>query len=118
MDQKPRILVVENDDAVRMVIAELLSDDFAVLTASSGLEAFGLLRKNKDVRVVTTSTLRGQIMNGFCLAREIKNNYPRLKVVLVSGGGDVPPRIAECFSAIVHKPFLGYLIPVIQFLLI
>lgn len=117
-EQKPRVLVVENDDVVREFLEELLNDEFSVLVSSSGMEALGLLRQNKDVRVVTTSTLRGQTMNGFCLAREIKNNSPWIKVVLVSGGGEVPPRVAEYFSSIVHKPFLSSLILVIKFLLI
>ena len=70
---RPKVLVVEDNDLVREAICVLLEDDFFVLTASTGSEALIILRQDKEIRVVTTSTLRGQVINGFVLARKIRN---------------------------------------------
>ncbi len=117
---RPKVLVVEDNDLVREAICVLLEDDFFVLTASTGSEALIILRQDKEIRVVTTSTLRGQVINGFVLARKIRNDYHWAKVILVTGAGDVkmPAGIAECFCAVVHKPFLFPLVAKIHFLLI
>ena len=66
-ESRPKVLVVEDNCPVREVIRELLQDEFYVLTASMDSEALMMLRQYKDTVAVTTSTLRGQAVNGFVL---------------------------------------------------
>ncbi len=117
-EQKLKVLVVEDNEPVREVIRALLEEEFYVLTAPTGAEALDILRQHKDVVVVTTSTLRGQLVNGFVLLREIKKRHPRVKVILVTGASapEIPDEIKTLFSAIVYKPFLELLPPVIAVL--
>ena len=100
MSDRIRVLLVEDDEDSREVIAEVLSGEYEVTTAASaeeGLETY--LRDRPDV-VVTDQTLPGA--TGTTLAREVKNIEPSAKVVLVSGYGHVAG--SEICDAVLEKP--------------
>ncbi len=125
-ERRQKVLVVEENYSVQEAIKALLEDEFCVLTASTGSEALVMLQQHEDVRVVTTSTLRGQQVNGFVLAQEIRaqeigsQHVGRKKIILVTGadGLTIPENIRARFNAIVHKPFLSALPQKIRFFMV
>jgi CheY-like chemotaxis protein len=80
-----RILVVDDEEEVREILAETLQDfGYAVLTAASGEEALPLLVSDRGVGMVITD-VRMPGMSGLELADEIRRRWPMVKVVLISG---------------------------------
>lgn len=80
-----RILVVDDEQEVREILAETLEDfGYAVLTAASGEEALPVLVRDRRVAMVITD-VRMPGMSGLELADEIRRRWPAVKVVLISG---------------------------------
>jgi CheY-like chemotaxis protein/anti-sigma regulatory factor (Ser/Thr protein kinase) len=82
------VLVVDDDDRVRAVLADMLqADGHCVLQASSGGESLAMLEAGARVDLVLTDHgMPG--MTGLDLARAIKTRRPHLRVGLVTGWGD------------------------------
>jgi CheY-like chemotaxis protein len=97
---KIKVLLVEDDSDNRELLAEVLQDEFEVLTAPdgpSGLQTF--LEHRPDV-VVTDEALPG--IRGTELARRIKAEAPDARVILVSGYAH-PPGTEYC-DLVLRKP--------------
>lgn len=81
------ILVVEDDQLVRSLVEETLSDGgFEPAVATSGEEAVALLKVDKDKyrALVTDIHLQGQ-MDGWELAQHAREIDPEFSVVYMSG---------------------------------
>lgn len=82
-----RILLVEDEDAVRTFSQRALSNKgYEVLTAASGEGALEILEKNEDKGVdllITDVVMPG--MDGPTLAQRIRQNSPNLKIIFISG---------------------------------
>lgn len=80
-----RILIVEDEVLVRTVIAEAARDaGYRVTEAGAAQAALDFLASGKVVDLVFTDiNLPG--MDGVTLARRIKADHPRVKVILTSG---------------------------------
>lgn len=88
---QPRILVVEDDFIIRMMLVEVLADDgFAVTEADNGKEALALLKSGIDL-VVTDVQLPGPI-NGHELVALARQTIPNLPAIYTSvrGAGGIP----------------------------
>jgi CheY-like chemotaxis protein len=85
-----RILVVDDDPLLVASTAAILEDlGHMVIEASSARHALDALRLGANVDVVITDhAMPG--MSGTELARQIKQNWPTLPVILASGYGDLP----------------------------
>jgi len=104
-----RVLVVDDDRAVRRVIAALLRrQEFDVQEAESAEEALTVLRAVAPPVDLVVSDVRMPGMNGFELALELRTLHPTLPVLLVSGFVDdvaVHQRIEAEGLTLVNKPF-------------
>jgi hypothetical protein len=81
----PRILLVDDEDLVRDVIAEELEDcGYDVLQANEGVLALKLLDAGEAVDVLV-SDLAMPHMDGVALIRAAQNRRPRLPAVLLTG---------------------------------
>jgi CheY-like chemotaxis protein len=95
------ILVVDDDSAVRDMIALLLqSSGYAVSSAINGFDA--LLQFKKKVPVVLISDLNMPQMSGFELLSVVRRRFPQISVIAMSGAyhsGDAVPGgvIADAF---------------------
>jgi CheY-like chemotaxis protein len=79
------ILVVDDDELVRRVVAELLEDsEFSVIEARSGREALDLTRVRPELDLVISDVNMPE-MDGLQLIRELKSIRPSLPVILMSG---------------------------------
>ncbi|REJ74023.1 MAG: PAS domain S-box protein [Acidobacteria bacterium] len=104
-----RILLVEDDDAVRQVAARALrSRGYTVLEAEGGRTALELLETEADeVDLVLTDMVMPE-MGGAKLAEEIARRLPDTPLMLMSGYAD--ERVADLsqrdlFRAVIEKPF-------------
>lgn len=103
-----RVLVVDDEDSVRGVLAEMLiGEGHQVSIASNSEEALRILDSEQiDVVVTDLSMPR---TDGVTLAAEIKSRKPNTRVVLVSGyGGEKAYERAgrnRCIDAALSKPF-------------
>jgi signal transduction histidine kinase/CheY-like chemotaxis protein len=79
------ILVVEDDEEVRLYIVETLAGlGYRVVDAKSGEDALGLLEQHRDLRLLLTDVVMPG-MNGRILADEAQKRLPGLKVLYMTG---------------------------------
>ena len=79
------ILIVEDEDAVRLFGARALKNKgYKVLEASSGEAALDVLRENNDIDVLVTDVVMPG-MDGATLARLVHIERPKIRVILMSG---------------------------------
>jgi len=82
---EPRILVVEDEPLIRFAIAEALRElDVCVVEAATADEAWGYLASGGQADLVFTDHLMPGSMTGGQLAVRISQQYPALKVIVVS----------------------------------
>lgn len=82
-DVKERVLIVDDEETVRNVFAECLSESYACETAESVNEALGYLAEREFSVVITDIIIPG--ISGIELLRKIIENYPYTAVIMVSG---------------------------------
>ena len=107
MADKSRILVVDDEDALRMVLSsELSSSGYDVAIASDGDEAITIVQNKKFDLVLLD--IKMPKVDGFEVLKFIKKNFPAMKVIMLTGFADLKNAIeskkhgAEDF---VSKPY-------------
>ena len=106
MQANPKVLIVEDELLVRFVMAELLADNgFDVFQAGDAVEALLWISDIPDLAaVVSDIEMRGE-MDGAQLAREVRENWPHIPVIVISGRYESPPDLPE------EVPFLPKPVP-------
>ncbi len=107
MSEKRKVLVVDDEDALRTVLSgELTSEGYDVGTAADGDDAISTLQKQTfDLVLLDIKMPR---MNGFEVLKFVKEKHPETKVVMLTGFADLKNAIeskklgAEDF---VSKPY-------------
>ncbi len=83
------VLVCEDDDMIReLVVRYLAKHGFAVIAASDAESALQTLSSREVSIDVLLSDIQMRAMSGIDLARELKQRYPSMKSVLISGHPD------------------------------
>ena len=81
----PKLMIVDDDPEVRVIVAEFLQDfGYQVIQASGGAEALDLLAQTPDLRMMITD-VRMPDMSGIELADLATQRRRDLKVILISG---------------------------------
>ena len=104
-----RILVTEDDDAVRSFVARALTlDGHRIVTAEDGADALETLAREACAFDLLLSDIRMPAMDGIELATKAAPQFPGLPILLMTGYADQRER-AEGLDRIVHdvvqKPF-------------
>jgi CheY-like chemotaxis protein len=100
---KPVILVVEDDELLRLHAAGLLEENgFGVVEAENADAALKLLETRDDVRLLFTDIQMPGSCNGMELARQVHARWPRILLVITSG--QIKPAEAEIPD---HGHFIG-----------
>ena len=105
--ESPRILVVDDDTAVRRVIRVFLQErGYHVRTAAGAEEALELLQNERFDIVVTD--LRLPVSSGLELLEKVRARLPGVRSMLMSGDADVPALVEAVergVDAVLLKPF-------------
>jgi len=88
MGHSPTVLVVDDEENIRMSLTELLRHEFSVLTAGSADSALEIIRKNSDkdnirIDLVLTDISMAK-MNGIELLKNIKKYNSYMEVILIT----------------------------------
>jgi DNA-binding NtrC family response regulator len=88
MAEKNKILVVDDEDALRTVLSsELVTEGYDVQTAADGDEAIADLGKHEyDLILLDIKMHR---VNGFEVLKFVKEKRPKTKVVMLTGFADL-----------------------------
>lgn len=82
---RAKLMIVDDDPAVRIVVAEFLEDfGYDVVQAGGGAEALDLIARTPDLRMLITD-IRMPDMSGIELANLATQRRHDLKVILISG---------------------------------
>ncbi len=102
-----RVLIVDDNPNMASLLSEMLEVfDYESIRAGDGLEAIEKV-ENEDLSLVITD-MRMPKMSGLDLLRKIKQNRPKLPVVVISGyalddeGNNLLSEMADGF---LNKPF-------------
>ncbi|MDH5722463.1 MAG: response regulator [Alphaproteobacteria bacterium] len=105
MSERKRILVVEDNDFVRMQITKFLQDEgYETVESTDGSEALKQISNNIDFAIVD---VRMEPVNGFEFLRIIRGDGIKTPVILVTGD-DNPDILSESaklgVAAVLKKP--------------
>jgi len=84
----PKILIVDDELNMRLVLSAMLKKEgYGVLSASDGIEALELMKK-EAVDVIVTD-LKMPRLDGMGLLEHVVNHYPSLPVIIITAHGTV-----------------------------
>jgi CheY-like chemotaxis protein len=110
MSRPGTVLLVEDDETIRVSAAELLRDDgFTVLEATNGHDALTLLRTDDALPDVILLDLTMPVMDGFAFRSEqlADPRLSRIPVIIISATKDASSRQKLDVDEFVAKPFDG-----------
>src|SRR6266850_1294284 len=104
-----RILIAEDEEAIRAFIARaLIQDGHEVKTANDGAEALDVLTRESGAFELLLTDIRMPVMDGIALALAAARDHPALIILLMTGYADQRER-ASGLDALIHdvvsKPF-------------
>jgi DNA-binding response OmpR family regulator len=105
-----RILIIDDDEALRKMLHITLAHfGHVVIEATQGKEGLALFRSS-NIDLVLTDLVMPE-MEGFEVLLELRDKFPSMKVIAMSGGGRLHStdylRMAELLGAteVLPKPF-------------
>lgn len=101
-ERRKRILLVEDEDAIRFEMRELLEEEgYSVEEATNGQEALDALSHGAEPDLVLLDLMM-PVMDGWSLLEEIEAHHAGVPVVITTAADtfDLPRRIPR-----VHKPY-------------
>jgi DNA-binding NtrC family response regulator len=104
-EQKHVILIVEDEEVIRELLREHLSDlGFEVISASNADEARKIIASREAIELVLTDVNMPGSMDGAELAKWLDSYAPSMPVILVSGKASFPSN-ASAKRLFLRKPF-------------
>ncbi len=101
----PRILIVDDDPGIRVLVASLLRGaHYEILTARDGLEALGVALGDPGVDVIVTDVQMPRV-TGVELGRLVRAARPHVAILYMSGAALDPDMAAIGASRFLAKPF-------------
>ena len=98
----PRILVAEDDEPVRALVARaLLEDGHDVVTAPDGAAALETLGRENGRFDVLLTDIKMPVMDGIALALAAARDHPDVTILLMTGYADQRER-AHGLDALIH----------------
>ena len=107
---QPSILVIDDDETIRVLLRAILErDGYQVVDAPDGGEGLKQYRENPTDLVITDLIMPGK--EGIETIRDLRREFPHVKIIAVSGGGRIGPdsylKMAKGVGALrtLSKPF-------------
>jgi two-component system, response regulator PdtaR len=102
------VLVVEDDPLLRMHAVDIVEDaGFTAIEAENADEAIAILEKRSDITVLFTDIQMPGSMDGLKLAHAVRDRWPPVKIVVVSGQTALTQNDLPANSRFFSKPFHG-----------
>jgi DNA-binding response OmpR family regulator len=101
------VMLLEPDVLVRMSVAEFLREcGYRVIEAHSPAEVFTVLQSGLRVDILFSEVrLQGDV-DGFTLARTVRQTYPQVDVILTAGVDSVAEKSKDlCEEGPIGKPY-------------
>ena len=101
------VLIVESDILVRMVIASYLRDcGYKVIEGVTAADVMAVLGSGQKIEIVFSEVrLRGRV-DGFGLARWVREHHPGVDVILTSGAARAADKASDlCDDGPLEKPY-------------
>jgi len=106
MDNSQKILVVDDNNVLLIVVSKMLSQlGYEVSSADSGENGLNVFRKSNFDIVLSDYDMPG--MDGVAFACSVKKCSPRTPVVIITGSGreSVFSRKSTAVDEVISKPF-------------
>ena len=104
-----RILVVDDEEPLRILVARGLSlDGHSCLTAADGAEALDILLAEEGRFDLLLTDIRMPLMDGIALALAAKQRFPELTIMLMTGYAEQRERaksLETIVAEVMAKPF-------------
>lgn len=93
-----KLLLVDDEEGIRRVLSVFLADfGYTVVTAANGLEALDLLAAcaQEELPAVVLTDVRMPGLDGLGLLKAVKERWPELEVLMLTGHGDMDMAVAS-----------------------
>ena len=98
MDERARILIIDDDESIRKILSAILEDEgYAVETAENGKEALD----KSDVKVYNLALIDVRLpdIEGVTLLGKFKETVPRMRKIIITGF----PTVQNAIEAVNNK---------------
>lgn len=103
---RPVVLVVEDEPLLRMLAVEVVEEaGFIAIEARDADEAVMLLESRTDISLLFTDINMPGSMDGLKLAHAVRNRWPPIKILVVSGQQQLQSIDLPSNSCFVGKPY-------------
>jgi CheY-like chemotaxis protein len=105
-EQRPVVLVVEDEALVRLNAVEMIEEaGFDAVEAANADKAISILESRDDIRFVFTDVQMPGSMDGLRLAHVIRDRWPPIKLIVTSGHTTVTESALPRGGRFVRKPY-------------
>jgi CheY-like chemotaxis protein len=102
----PVVLIVEDDPLLRMLAVEVVGEaGYVAIEAGNADEAVALLESRLDISLLFTDVDMPGSIDGLKLAHAVRDRWPPIKIVIVSGKVRLQPTELPSNSCFVRKPY-------------
>ncbi len=102
----PVVLIVEDEPVLRMLAVEVVEEaGFIAIEARDADEAIILLESRSDIALLFTDINMPGSMDGLKLAHTVRDRWPRIKILVVSGKQRLQPFELPSNSCFLGKPY-------------
>jgi CheY-like chemotaxis protein len=106
MTGKKIVLVVEDEPLLRMAAVDMVENaGYESVEAANATEAIAILEKRTDIRVVLSDIDMPRGIDGMRLAALIRNRWPPIEIILVSGHLSAPEVQLPARTVFFSKPY-------------
>ncbi|MBA2402496.1 MAG: response regulator [Bradyrhizobium sp.] len=100
------VLVVEDDAILRLHALDIVEEaGFTAIEAKNADEAIAILENRSDIVLLLTDVNMPGSMDGLKLAHAVRNRWPPIKIVVVSGNVQLDQNELPSHSRFFGKPF-------------
>jgi two-component system cell cycle response regulator CpdR len=104
-----RILIAEDEEPLRTLVARALAEDgHSVVATADGAEALDTLQRENGAFDLLLADIKMPVMDGISLALAVARDYPGLPILLMTGYADQRERVSGLEAIIcdvIAKPF-------------
>lgn len=103
---KPNVLIVDDDDLLRELTAQLVEDvGCTPLMAADADKAVALLEDNHEIVLMITDIQMPGSMDGLVLASFVRKRWPAIALIIVSGNVTPPQDELPDGAVFLRKPY-------------